>query len=450
MSRESPSLGWRPAGVRMVACVLAGLSVVAVVVVVPAGAGAGSGLVRWSAPRAIIASEPNVPTAINASGQAITLRPLGAPSLQLMTARGPVRTVALQSKVPGYNAPGVAIADDGSLATVWDTYSGDSGAGPDRIEVAVGSFSLPPTRGILVPTGKDGFQSEQVYETSAGTAVFLWTETLPGGQSDSVRALIVPKGTAIPAPVTLDPGAELIGAGVDGKGEVVVIDEAAASPVEHLIAPDGTIGAAQPFSSNSLASAPGGGTRSGVLIDGAGDQLYYSLSNGRGPLYVQWRSAVGALGPKQLLGNTDAGIAGEPPVAINGAGDAVAVLSANGAGPLSVRFASRLGRFAPPLPVGALKRFNVFSSVGIDGSGRSLITGIDFVKRDDNHGRAVYAEAHGTRLGAPAPLAFQPGIPNVYRGDAPLASAAPNAAQTVVTYAGGTSFPIGQIAFPLS
>jgi hypothetical protein len=61
MSRESPSLGWRPAGVRMVACVLAGLSVVAVVVVVPAGARPGLGSVRWSAPKAIIATRSEQP-----------------------------------------------------------------------------------------------------------------------------------------------------------------------------------------------------------------------------------------------------------------------------------------------------------------------------------------------------------------------------------------------------
>jgi hypothetical protein len=87
---------------------------------------ASSSIVRWSAPIRIIASEPNVPTAINGSGQAVTLRPGSGPgpALQLATAGGPVRTEQLQTTVGGYNDPSVAIAGPQGPPRVWDFAEG--------------------------------------------------------------------------------------------------------------------------------------------------------------------------------------------------------------------------------------------------------------------------------------------------------------------------------------
>jgi hypothetical protein len=310
----------------------------------------------------------------------------------------------------------------------------------------------------VIPTGSDQFGSEQVYETSAGTAVVLWDEQNASGTTDSVRALITPAGASMPAPVTLDAGAELVGAGVDAKGDVIVIDAGPSSFIEHDIAADGAISAAADFTSATLATARQQALRfdMGVLLDGAGDQLFYWSKVGKHPrLSALWRSATGTLGPAQSLGDTGAGaLEVAPAVALNAAGDAVAVLTSYGKGPMTVRFASRLGSFGAPRSLGATDRYVDSPSVSIDGADRTLVTWDDYPRLRGSAARQVYAEAHGTTFGAPAPLAFGSGLGHVYAGDEPLASAAPNAPQTVVTYAGSekstdTIYPIGQIAFPL-
>jgi len=430
---------------------------VAFLVLVPAAALASSSIVRWSAPIRIIASEPNVPTAINGFGHVVTLRPGSGPgpALQLATAGGPVRTEQLQTTVGGYNHPAVAIAGGGSLAAVWDT-SSTNGGSIDRLEVALGTFSAPPTTATVLATGSDSFADEQAYETSTGTAVVLWDETGTSG-AKSVRAIVVPAGASIASPVTLDAGAVLVGAGVDGKGDVIVVD-AGPSPsfIEHRIAPNGMIGPAQDFTNARLALAMREDYEApGVLVDGAGDQLFYWTNVSKHhSLWTQWRSSAGALGSVQTLGISAAGsdeVA--PTVALNAAGDAVALLTPYGAGQITVRFASRLGSFSTTRLVGAPDRSADMPSVSIDGSDRTLVTWIDYSHPGSPAAREVYAEAHGTSFGAPAPLAFGPGIGHLYLSDEPLAAAAASAAQTVVTYAGSAMTnlgltPIGQIAFP--
>jgi hypothetical protein len=369
-----------------------------------------------------------------------------------------VRTVILRSAVSGYDNPDVAIADTGSLAAIWDTVS-SSGLSIDRIEVALGSFSAPPTTATIVPTGTDAFHDPRVYETSRGTAVFLWDEETANAGMDVVRALIVPAGAAIPPPVTLDTDADLVGAGVDGQGDVVVIDTTQGAFSEHVIASGGTIGKGQSFSSGSLETGwvRSRGADMGMLVDGAGDQLFFWSPSGlRAPLHAQWRSTAGVLGGAQLLGVSDNGAFGvAPAVALNAAGDAVSVLTHHGAGPMTVRFASRLGTFGTTRLLGAADRFAEMPSVSIDGRDRTLVTWIDEPRIGSSSATQVYAEAHGTSFGAPAPFAFQHALRNVYTGDAPLASANARAASTVITYAGartsaGINYTIGQIAFPLS
>jgi hypothetical protein len=411
---------------------------------------ANSAPIRWSPPQLIIASEPNVPTAINGAGQAITLRPTSAaaPAVQLITASGRVRTDQLHSAVGGFDAPSVAIAGNGALAVVWDTDTAnfcncDTSGGSPRVEVAFGTFSHPPTTATVLP-GSDA-SAVGAYETPGGSAFVLWS------QGDALDALVMPAGSSAPsAPITLDSGASLIGAGVDGAGELVVIESTRSSLVEQRIATTGSVSAPKAFGMLSPA-----GANLGALIDGAGDQLFYwSKEGSHQQLYARWRSATGVLGPQQTIGTSAEGASDFAPfVALNAAGEAVALLSPYGIGSMAVRFAAPLGSFGAPHPLGASDLYNRATSVSIDGSRRSLVTWVDSAHADSDE-REVYAEAHGTTFGSPAPLAVQAGYSPLFLATAvPLASASPTAAQIVVTYAGWRLAskgwePIGQIAFP--
>jgi len=431
------------------------LLLVAAVALVPAVAQAAS-LVRWSAPERIGAGVLNIPgpSAVNASGQAVTLRP-GAgtgPALDLMTPGGRVRTVQLQGSATGICESQVAIDDRGDLGGVWDDSCTDSNTGPGRLEFVRGSFSSPPVAATVLAVPRGQSSGEQVFETPAGTAVALWDQDNAGG--GSVRALVAAVGASIPAPVTLDDGATLVAAGVDRSGAVIVVDERNPQTtfVEHVISSVGTIGPAEPFSDAALSSATSTEDAvASVLVDGAGDQLLswsWTAGNEHTQMAAQWRSAAGTLGAVQALGTTDAVDGYTPPIAVNAAGDAVAVLDPYHAGPLTVRFASRLGAFSTIRAIGAADRIANAASVTIDGGDRTLVTWLEGTAPGATAGREVYAEAHGMTFGAPAPLAVQPGLSATAVGYAPLAAAAPAAVQTVVTYAGSTrGGDVGQVAY---
>ena len=348
----------------------------------------------FSAPLKIIDSEPNVPSAINSSGQTVTLRPGSGrgPALQLATARGPVRTEQLQTAVAGYNNPSVAIADSGAFAATWDT-SSSTGASIERLEIAVGRFSAPPTRATVLATGNDMTQDEKAFETSLGTAVVLWDDAGASGVN-SVQAEIVPAGGGVPSPVTLDSDAYLVGAGIDSRGALVVIDAGQSSLIERTIAPDGVVGSPDAFHSDSLANAVQANLS--VLIDGAGDQLFYWATTGdHQKVLAQWRSASGVLGPVQSLGTSGSGTdEGAPAFALNRSGSAAVVLTPHGPGPVGVRFAARLGAFGVTHPLGAAADNVDEPSVSIDGGGRTVVTWVEFPsgRGGGNHGRELAAE----------------------------------------------------------
>ena len=437
-----------PITVRLVA------TLAALLILAPATVLAGSSPPSFGTPLKIIDSEPNVPSAINSSGQVITLRPGSGrgPALQLATALGSVRTEQLRTAVAGYDNPSVAIADSGAFAATWDT-SSSTGASIERLEIAVGSLSALPRQATVVATGDDMTQDEQAFETSLGTAVVLWDNANASGVN-SVQAEIVPGGGGVPSPVTLDADAYLVGAGIDSTGALVVIDAGKSSLIERTIAPDGVVGSPDAFRSGSLAKAVQANLS--VLIDGAGDQLFYWATTGdHQMLRAQWRSASGVLGPVQSLGASGSGTdEGAPAFALNRSGSAVVVLTPYGPGPVGVRFATRLGAFGAMHRLGAAADNVDEPSVSIDGGGRTVVTWVGFPsgRGGGNHGRELAAEARGTTFDPPAPLAVQPGLGDAYLGDFPLAAASPDAAQTAVTYAGsqtsaGVRRSVGQIAF---
>jgi len=420
-------------------------------------AAAGTSGPRLSSPLRIIASEPNVPSAVNGAGQAVTLRPGSGPgpALQLTTARGPVRTVALESAFAGYNNPSVAIGGSGTVAATWDT-SSTTGSTPTVLEMAVGRFSSPPTSAVLLAPPSAQVSGEQAFVNPKGTAIVLWDEVDAGGPP-AVRAAIVPGGTATPpppTPVTVDAGATYVGAGFDGQGALLVVERRPASFAARSIASDGTIGSAADFMLPSAARAPGSALR--VLVDAAGDQLY-SWAGDPGPhqqLSVVWRSAAGALGPVQSLGADVAGGGGGggPDVALNASGHAVAVVEPPAAGPLTVRFAARLGRFTARRSLGRPGRYADMPVVGIDGTGRTLLAWLDSPRsaRGTSKSRELVAEAHGTRFTPSELLPVQAGLGHDYQGDAPLVAADPNGRAALVTYGVARgSRSVGLLAFLL-
>lgn len=407
---------------------------------------------HFGAAQRIVDSQPNVPTAVDAAGQALTLRPGSGPgpALQLATARGPVRTLQLHSDVAGYNHPSVAIGDSGRLVATWDTESND-GSTPTVLEMAVGSFSSPPTSATPLAPATATVSGEQAYVTPAGTTIVLWDES-DGAAPPTVRAAIAPTGAATPSPATLDANSSLVGAGLDAGGQLIVIERGPTGFVQRTIAADGTIGAEQDFTPpGAVAAAAAIDGELSVLVDGAGDQLYSWLPLGsHKQLRAVWRSSAGSFGAAQYLGYTPTGAEDGPVVALNASGHAVAVLAAAATGPLTVRFASRLGRFATVRHVGTTGRYADMPVVSINGVGRALVTWLDSPRssRGTSHSRELVAEAHGTHFTQPARLPVQAGLGPQYLGDAPRPAAAANGAPQLVTYgAAKGSRSIGQLTF---
>jgi hypothetical protein len=408
---------------------------------------------RLSAPLRIIASEPNVPTAVNAAGQAVTLRPDAGPgpALQLATSHGPIRTIQLKSTTPGYDNPSVAIAESGAMAAIWDTSSTD-GSTPTVLELAIGSFGLPPTTATaLSPAGTEVFD-EQVYVNPRGATIALWNEQDGGGPNDLRAAIVLPGAT--PTAVTLDAGGTLVGAGLDATGALDIVEHFGSGYLTRSIRPDGSIGPAAEIALPPSTDTPGANLK--VLVDGAGDQLYSWASplGAHEQLNAIWRSAVGVVGPAQALGADLGGAGGSDgsDVALNASGRAVAVLAPNTTGPLRVRFASRLGGFSTAAKLGAAGRFADDPDVGIDGPGRTLVTWLDSPRsaRGTSSSRELVAEAHGTRFTTPVLLPVQAGLGHDYEGDSGLVAADPSGTPALVTYGvakGERS--VGQIAFLL-
>jgi hypothetical protein len=408
---------------------------------------------RFASPRRIVASTPNVPTAISGAGEALTLRPgTGAgPILDLATAHGRVRAVALAVSVPGFNDPSVAIGDSGVLAATWDT-SSTSGAGPDVVEVAIGTFGAPPASGIVLSPTSATVSGEQAFVDSAGTAFVIWNQSVGGEDGlSTVRAAIVPPG-GTPAAVTIAANESLVGAGIDASGELVVIEQDGGALTEQTISAGGTVSQGVDFAPPpAMSDAAGTSGELAVLVDGEGDQLYSWRAPGSNQkLDAVWRSAAGDFGPVQALGVTaDTGAAG-PDVALNATGHAVAVLTPRGRGPLIVRFAARLGHFGPVERIGAAGRYADMPALSISGSNRTLLAWLDSPAsaRGTTKSRALVAEADGTRFGAPTPPPVGKGLGQRYLGDAPLPAADPGGKPALVTYgASRGSRAVGQITF---
>jgi hypothetical protein len=416
----------------------------------PASALAAAGP-SFGAPVRIIASAPNVPSAVNGARQALTLRPgSGAgPALQLASPAHAVRTIQLAAPVAGFDNPSVAISRTGVVAATWDT-SSTSGSAPTVVEMATGSFSAPPTTASQLSAAGAAVSGERAFVLPAGRAVIVWDESDAGGQP-AVRAAIVVAGTT-PSPLTLDSNASFVGAGIGAHGALIVIEHSQGGLVERTIAADGTVGPAQAFTAPAAvlaASAISG--ELGVLVDRAGDQLYSWTPLGAGQqLHAAWRSPAGRFTPVQSLGVTVALASDGPGIALNAAGSAVAVTEPQSAGPLTVRFAARLGRFVSARRVGAVGRFADMPAVSIDGAGRTLLAWIDSppASRGTTTSRALAAIAHGTRFSPPRPLPMQAGLGQQYLSDAPLPAAAADGTATLVTYAGSSGArAIGQLAF---
>jgi hypothetical protein len=424
-------------------------TVTAVLALAPASALAAAP--SFSSPQRIIASAPNVPSAVNAAGQALTLRPgAGAgPALQLASAGHAVRTVQLAAPVAGYDNPSVAISRSGVLAATWDT-SSTNGTAPTVVEMATGTFAAPPTDATQLSAAGAAVSGERAFVTPSGTAVVLWGESDGGGPS-AVRVAIVPAGTT-PTPLTLDANAGFVGAGFGAHGALIVIERSQGGLAQRTIAADGTVGPVLAFTAPAaVVAAAATSGELGVLVDGAGDQLYsWTPSGARQQLHAVWRSAAGSFGPEQSLGVTAAFASDGPEVALDAAGSAVAVTASQSTGPLSVRFASRLGRFGAARRVGTAGRFADMPAVSIDGGGRTLLAWIDSPRasRGTAASRALVAVAHGTRFSAPRHLPVQAGLGQQYLSDAPLPAAAADGTATLVTYgaAHGTR-AIGQLAF---
>lgn len=410
--------------------------------------GAGAPGPTFTKPRRIIASTPNVPSAVSGAGEAVTLRP-GAgpgPALQLASAHGRIRTVELATTVAGFDDPSVAISDSGVVAAAWDTNT-TTGSTPDVLEMAVGTFGSPPTTATVLSAAGAAVSGARAFVTGSGTAVVIWNETDADGLA-TVRAAIVPAGGA-PVPVTLDAEESFVGAGLAGGG-LVVIEQDDGAFTQRTIAADGTVGPAAEFTAPLAVSEAALGELD-VLVDGAGDQLYSWRPPGSGrKLYAAWRSAAGVFGPVQALGAT-ADVGGDGPVvALNASGHAVAVLTPRRTGPLTVRFASRLSHFGPAERVGGAGRYADMPVVSIDRANRTLLAWVDSPAsaRGTTKSRALVAEAHGTRFTTPRPLAVEPGLGHAYLGDAPVTAADPSGTPELVTYAGSKhSKAVGQIAF---
>lgn len=444
----------RRTGRRMAGAATATASAVAVLAgVVGAAAAVPSPGPRLSRPLRVVASEPNVPSAVNAAGQALTLRPgSGAgPALQLATAQGPVQTIQLQAAVAGYNNPSVAIGDSGALAATWDT-SSTSGSTPTVLNMAAGSFSSPPAAATALTPPNAEVSGERALVNHAGTAIVLWEE-VDGSSPSTVRAAIVPAG-AMPAPVTLDTGVSFVGAGLNAAGALIVVEQSPTGFVERSIGSDGTVGPPVDFALPGSARVPGSALK--VLVDGAGDQLYSWASSlgAHQRLNAVWRSAGGSLGAVQSLGADVGGGGGGqgPDVALNASGRAVAVLEPASTGPLRVRFATRLGRFAAAESVGRAGRYADLPVVAITGPGRTLLVWLDSPRsaRGTSKSRELVAAAHGTRFTPPEVLPVQAGLGHAYQGDAPIATADPSGRPAVVTYGvAHGSRSVGQLAFLL-
>jgi hypothetical protein len=406
---------------------------------------------KFAPPRQILASEPNVPSAVSGVGEALTLRPGSGPgpALQLASAHGRVRTIQLSSTVAGYDNPSVAIADSGVLAATWDT-SSSTGAGSSVVEMAIGTFAAPPTSAVVLSKPGALVSGEQAFVTPSGTSIVIWNETDSDGIATLRAAIVAPGGS--PAPVTIDADESYIGAGLGANGGLTVIEQDNGSFMERTIATDGAIGPGvelTPPAAVAAAAALAG--ELGVLVDGAGDVFYSWRPAGRSEkLYAVWQSPGGSFGPVQVLGPTADVGGSETQVALSESGRAVAVLTPHATGPLSVRFASRLGHFGPVVRVGSVGRYEEMPAISINGSGRTILAWLDSPasSRGMTNTRALVAAAQGTRFGPPAPLPVGGGLGRRYLGDAPLTSAAPAGSPELVTYgASNGARPVGQIAF---
>jgi hypothetical protein len=425
-------------------------TITAVLTLAPAGALAAAP--SFSSPLRIIGSTPNVPTAVNAAGQALTLRPGSGtdPALQLARAGHNVLTFALHAPVAGYDNPSVAISRAGVLAATWDT-SSIGGSSPTVVNMSSGSFSgHTPRIAFQLSAAGAAVSGERAFVTPTGTAVVLWDETDAGGPP-TVRAAIVAAG-ATPSPVTLDANATFIGAGIGVGGALVVVERSQGGLVQRTIAADGTVGPALAFTAPAaVVAAAATSGELGVLVDGAGDQLYSWTPTGAGQqLHAVWRSAAGSFGAVQSLGLTVALAADGPDIALNAAGRAVAVVEPKSTGPLTVRFAARLGRFASASRVGSTGRYADMPALSIDGAGRTVLAWVDSPRssRGTTVARELVAVAHGSKFSAPQVLPVDAGLGHRYLGDSPLPAAAADGSVTLVTYgAASRSRTIGLLAF---
>jgi hypothetical protein len=443
----------RPGGRRTRVAGAQALVVSALLATTGVALGAVAALPRFASPRRIIASTPNVPAAVSGAGEALTLRPGAGPGpvLDLATAHGRVRAIALASSVPGFDDPSVAIGDSGVLAATWDT-SSTSGSGADVVEVAIGTFGAPPTSGTVVSPIGATVSGERAFVNAAGTAFVLWNESVAGGGGlSTVRAAIVPPGGA-PRAVTIAANESLVGAGIDASGELVVIEQDNGLLTEQTISAGGTVDQGVDFTPPpAMSAAAGVAGELGVLVDGQGDQLYsWRPLGSHQKLNAVWRSTAGSFGPVQALGVTADIGADRADVALNATGRAVAVLTPRGVGPLSVRFASRLGHFGPVERIGAAGRYADMPALSISGSNRTLLAWLDSPAsaRGTTRSRALVAEAHGTRFGTPTALPVGNGLGRQYLGDSPLPAADPSGKPALVTYgASNGSRAVGQIVF---
>ncbi|HEY5196931.1 MAG TPA: hypothetical protein VIJ51_07875 [Solirubrobacteraceae bacterium] len=441
--------GRRPRGPRAATLSVIGL-MVSVAATASAGAlGAGTSGPTFTAPRKVMASTPNVPSAVSGVGEALTLRPGSGPgpALQLASAHGRIRTIQLATMVAGLADPSVAIGNSGVLAATWDT-SGAAGSTPDVLEVAVGTFAAPPTSATVLSPAGATVSGEQAFVTAAGTAIVIWTETDADGLA-TVRAAVVPPG-GTPTPITIDADDSYVGAGLGADGGLVVIEQDNGAFIERTIAANGSVGPSTEFTAPVALSEAASGSLD-VLVDAAGDQLYSWRPPGSArDLYAVWRSAAGVFGPIQALGGT-ADVGGDGPVvALNTSGHAVAVLTPRRTGPLTVRFASRLSHFGPAERIGAAGRYADMPVVSIDRADRTLLAWVDSPasSRGTTKSRALVAEARGTRFTTPKALPVEKGLGQMYLGDAPLTTADPGGTPELVTYAASKgSSPVGQIAF---
>jgi hypothetical protein len=444
----TPGRMHRPSPRRVTSATLAVLGLAATAAVAGGAVTPGPRFVR---PRLIIASVPNVPSAISSRGEALTLRPGSGPgpALQLATAHGQVRTIQLTTTAAGYDNPSVAIGDSGVVAATWDT-SSTTGSTPDVVEMAVGTFAAPPTSASVLSTPGVAVSGEQAFVTRSGTAVVIWNQI--AGALSTVRAAIVPPG-GTPRPVTIAANESYVGAGLDTAGGLAVIEQDSGAFTQQTISTDGSvIGRGVDFAApQAVSDAAALAGELGVLFDAAGAQLYSWRPPGPGQkLYAVWRSPAGSFGPVQTLGASADEVGGGPRVAINAAGQAVAVFTPRRTGPLSVRFATELAHFGPPRRVGAAGRFAEMPVVSLDNAGRALLAWVDSPtsSRGTTRARAQVAESHGGHFTAPVSLPVEAGLGQKYLGDAPITAAAPGGKPELITYgASKGSSAVGQIAF---